>query len=562
VSRSKALPAAVIIIAVLLPLLNALPTWSGYLEERPPERVFLGFRYMAGDHFQYASFARQAADDGRLFMENRFTTEPQKGRFLLLYMWLAGEICRFTGLDVPGAWEVLRLVTGIAFMLAAWSFAGLLFKEAGGRMLAYLLIAFSGGIGWILYLITGEPAAGVTMASLKDAFNYQWNWSTFGSMLVPMWVAPAALLLVCASLLARESPGASAREKPPAPSRGKPKAVSGGTPAASIWRPAVAAALPPLIWFMHPYTGMVAYLAFGLFPLMPIAGAAWRLEAIPWPRVRANFRSALPSLLSFAVVAAYLLWAQNDEVYATSGGRVFTWNPTYSVFLYPFAYGLLLPLGIYGMRYAESIPARAREMTAAWLLAAVALSVNPFLSGVKFQYLIHLPLALFAAHGIRELRLRSARAKALSSGLGAVVFGALLFVNTPLILLKDMPKTAADPEIYSSSAEIDAMRFLRTQPGGTVLSSSRSGNRIAWLSAKTVYIGHWFLTIDINNKAAEVAGFFDARVPVAQKRAWLSQKGIRYVYAGPEEKGMGGVDPALGLGTIYDRNGVTIYAVP
>jgi len=535
--KPSRIPAVVLVIAVLLPLLNALPTWNGYLDERLPDRVFLGFRYMAGDHYQYASFVRQAADEGRFFMENRFTTEPQQGRYLLLYMWLAGQVCRFTGLDVPAAWEVLRFLSGIFFMLAAWSFAGRFFPDRKGRMLAYVLVAFSGGVGYLLYLITGEPGAGITVAYLKDAWNYQWNWSTFSSMLVPMWVAPAAIFVVCGAILAREK-------------------------AAGMRDAILLFALPPLIWFMHPYSGLAAYAAFGLYPLIPAAAALWSVQPIPWPKVGERLRAVLPALASFAVVAAYMLWARKDAVYAVNGQRVFTWNPTYSVFLYPFAYGLLLPLALFGMKWASSIPEKARHVTIAWLAAAVVLSVNPFLSGVKFQYLIHMPLALFAAHGILELRKRSKAARAMSSGLGAVVFGALLFAGTPLILLKDVPKTAGDADIYLSTPEIDAMKFLKEQPQGAVLCTTRSGNRIAWLSEKKVYLGHWFLTIDINTKGSEVAAFFDRRVPADQKLAWLHQKGLAYVYAGPEEKSLGGVDEGIGLRTIYDKGGVTIYTVP
>lgn len=536
--RAALIRVFVLLISLLVPLLSMIPTWNGYREERPPGKVFIGFRYLADDQYTYASFIGQAADEGRLFMENRFTTEPQKGRFLLLYMWITGQICRVTGLGIPAAWELMRLVTGVAFMLAAWSFISLLFQNPGSRTLAYLLVAFSGGIGWALYLITGEPGPGLTPAYLKDAFNYQWNWSTFGSMLMPLWVAPAAIFLLCARLLAQE---------------GKSLA---------IMRPLLGFILPPLIWFMHPYTGIAAYFAFGLFPFVPVASALWRTEAIDWKRFRGNLAKVFPALLSFVIVASYLLWAQQDEVYAINGRGIFTWNPTYSVFLYPFAYGLLLPLSMYGLRWGGSLPAGARDIMIAWLTSSVLLSVNPFFSGVKFQYLVHLPLALFAAYGVVELRRRFEYARTLSTGVGALVLGALLFLNTPLILVKDLPSTSDNPLIYVSTAEIDAMKFLNSQPPGNVLCGAKAGNRIPWLAAKKVYVGHWFLTIKHIEKQAEIAAFFDPRVHADQKRAWLYEHGIRYVYYGPDERAMGGVDPGLRLRTVYENGRVTIYAVP
>jgi hypothetical protein len=106
------------------------------------------------------------------------------------------------------------------------------------------------------------------------------------------------------------------------------------------------------------------------------------------------------------------------------------------------------------------------------------------------------------------------------------------------------------------------MRFLKEQPSGNVLSSVASGNRIAWLAAKNVYLGHWFLTIDRDRKLAEVQAFFGPQLSVEQKRAFLTAHQIRYVYYGPIERSVGPIDPALGLKTLYDQDGVTIYDVP
>ncbi len=527
----------VLIIALIVPLLNTLPSVDAYLKQRIPEKVFMGFRYTSNDHYTYASFVEQAADEGRFFMEDRLTTEPQKGRFLLAFMWLAGQIRRVTGLGIPLTWELLRIVTGAALLLAVWWFTGLLFKDASRRMLAYVFVAFGGGVGWLLYLITGGPGRSVTLPFLRDAFNHHWNWSTFGSMIMPLWIAPAAILLFCAGLVVRDLKSATVRTL-------------------------LLLILPPVIWFIHPYTGIAAYLTFGLFPLVPIASAAWRIEPIPWARFAESLKKILPALLSFTVVALYIRWARQDLVYATTAEHVFTWNPTYSIFLYPFAYGLLLPLALYGLKWGRSLPAHAREIMIAWLTSAVILAVNPFLSGVKFQYLVHLPLAIFAAHGVFELKQRSDWARRMSVGVPAMVFAVLLFLNAPLILIKEMPSTAAHPDIYLSSAEIAGMTSLKDFPPGNVLCSTRAGNRIAWLGAKKVYVGHWFLTPNHDKKQIEAAAFFNPRTPTDQKREWLAQKEIRYVYVGPDERAWGGIDPALGLTTLYDKEGVTVYEVP
>jgi hypothetical protein len=125
-----------------------------------------------------------------------------------------------------------------------------------------------------------------------------------------------------------------------------------------------------------------------------------------------------------------------------------------------------------------------------------------------------------------------------------------------------MPTIGSDTNIYLSASELAAMKFLKEQSPGNVLSSGWIGNRIPWLAGKKVYVGHWFLTIDYDRKLAEVASFFRPELSVEQKRAWLAQKEIKYVYHGGVEKSVGPVDPSLGLAKIYDQDGVAIYAVP
>jgi hypothetical protein len=532
---AKSLPILVLVIAIVIPLLAMIPTGYGYLVQRPPEKIFMGFRYMADDHNSYATFINQSAEEGKLFMENRYTTEPQKGRFVLLYMWLVGTISRLTGLGVIGSWELARFLAGFGFMLAAWCFSGVLFDDTRKRLLAYVFVGFSGGIGWLLSLLTAPLILGTSDGYLKDTFNFQWNWSTFGSMVTPLWVAPAALLLVCAYLIGGQ------RQR--------------------LWQ-YLGVVLPPLIWFMHPYTGIAAYLTFALFPLLPLFGAMWRLERLPWESVRERLATVWPMLLSTVIVLSYIFWAKQDQVYAASSQRVFTWTPTYSIFLYPFAYGLLLPLALYGIRWSGDLPRHARDILIAWLAAATILSVNPFLAGVKFQYLVHLPLAFFAVHGLVELKSRSQFVRNALKGAGVLLIGALLFLNSALLVLKVIPTTASDRNIFLHATEMQAMAFLKQQPPGNVLSSVWAGNRIAWLSAKKVYVGHWFLTIDGDRKLSEVKAFFGPELSVEQKRSWLATREIRYVYYGGVERYAGTVDPALGLKTIYDQNGVTIYAVP
>jgi len=146
----------------------------------------------------------------------------------------------------------------------------------------------------------------------------------------------------------------------------------------------------------------------------------------------------------------YLRWAITDAVFRDNSRHSAGWNASYSIFLYPLPCGLVLLLPLFGIRWSGSLAERPRQFLFSWLASSVAVSTNPLYAGVKDQYLVHLLLALFAA------------------------FGVLIFVNAPLTFLKDRPKTAAEGDIYVSQAEIEAARFLDSQPEGSVLCSFRS----------------------------------------------------------------------------------------
>ncbi len=68
----RAPPLPVLLLALTLPVLAMSQTGQGYYFQEAPERVFMGFRHMYDDHYQYAAFMRQAQNGGGLLMRNPF----------------------------------------------------------------------------------------------------------------------------------------------------------------------------------------------------------------------------------------------------------------------------------------------------------------------------------------------------------------------------------------------------------------------------------------------------------------------------------------------------------
>lgn len=529
--KPGAVRAALAAIALAAPLLTLVPPWYGYHVASPPERVFLGFRHMAVDHYLYASFLRQARDTGSPFMQNRFTSEPQDARYVPLFYWLLGVTVRLTGAPIVLLWEASRIAGGVLYVLLFWRLAGVWVSAPGRRVVGTAIFAFGGGVDWVVALVR---LVGLPVGALGLPYEYFWNWSAFGTLVVAHWVWGSLLILLVWSRLL------------------------GGGPARRV----VVAALLPVVWFVHPYSGFVAYGTLALVPLVPLVVAAARLEPPPWARIRASLGLALPGLASFGLVAAYALWARGDDVFRMNSAITYSWPSHFTVGWYPLTYGLLLPLAWFGLRVTAREATLGAELLLAWLAAAFVLSVNPVYQGVKFQYQLYPPLAILAARGLFHLLdVSPAARRALGSGAAVAALALVLGLDAPLSVVKDLPATKGTDELYLSAAELQAMRWLDAQPPGVVLCGYKCGSLVPWLAGKTAHFGHWGMTLHIQDKGRQVAWFFSPQAPLPVKRDVLRASRARYVYAGPAEAAAGPVDPALPLREVYRKDGVTIYEV-
>ncbi|HKY33242.1 MAG TPA: hypothetical protein VJV23_11945 [Candidatus Polarisedimenticolia bacterium] len=523
-------PPTILAAALTLSLAHAVPPLQGRLAQAPPQRVFLGFRYMAGDHHQYAAFIRQARDTGALRMHDPFTTEPHAPVFVFPFFWVLGLLSRLLGGSIPLAWDAARCALAFAYVIVFWRFTAGFFQRAGQRTAATVLFAFGGGLDWIAVALARTVLP--QLRTLEYPLEYFWNWSTFGTAVMPNWVWPALLTTVAVH----------------------------GVAQGRRWAGPVSALLLPVIWLSHAYTGMVAYLLFGLLPVVaaarkPAPGGPGRLRL-----AASHARAALPALLSFLPVGLYLLWATRDPVFEQVSGNGWLWTIRFSLAWYPLSYGLLLPLGLYGAASAWRERTLRSDIVLAWLAAAFLLSVNPWYAPAKFHYLLYPPLALLAARGAFALAAGRGRLARLAGRRWAAAAAVpLLFLNAPVSLLRDLPRPGVDPRAFLSEAELAAMRWLETRPAGPVLSSYNTGNVIPWLAGKPACVGHWFLTVNLAPKLEQVMAFFSPRAELSFKREILRGSRARYIYYGPEEARYGRVDPALGLAPAYEAGGVAVY---
>lgn len=134
------------LIPLAVALLRAIPFLATRLATAPEGDVYPAIGYNPIDTFAYLGFVRQAAETGDWLLFNPHTTLPQDGRYFLPLFSLLGWVCRLTGLSPFAALEWSRVPLIFGFFAVFWRFTDGLLVGRRQRLLAALLVAFSGGL--------------------------------------------------------------------------------------------------------------------------------------------------------------------------------------------------------------------------------------------------------------------------------------------------------------------------------------------------------------------------------------------------------------------------------
>jgi hypothetical protein len=193
-------------------------------------------------------------------------------------------------------------------------------------------------------------------------------------------------------------------------------------------------------------------------------------------------------------------------------------------------------------------------------LGATTLLANlPLFSPSRFLFLVHLPLCIAATIGIAVLRERGPAWMRARTTTVAAMFA--LFATNAAVVPMSLIEVRDDPYRYLSRAEFDVMGRMKRLDRGGVLAGAVSATYLPWLARHPVYLGHWFLTPDIEARAVLMRRFFSGRETRSWSEAFLRDNRIRYVYVGPLERSLGRLDPELPLERVIDGEGVEVYRV-
>jgi hypothetical protein len=508
-------------IGALALLLSSAPYLYGWFHT-PPGTVYTGLTYNIDDSCVYLSWMRQA-ENGRFFLHNQFSTDPQRGVLFNLLFLLLGNLVRLTRLPAIAIYHAARVLGGAGFLAAI---VALLREttECRGRRLAYAFVCFSAGIGWMW----GGYVASHSYGQPVDVWQPE-AISFLSLYFSPLFACALALMVVFLTSALRTERSGRLRD-------GIPAMVAGA-----------------LLGNFHSYDVIHVFAVYFAYRVVRDSTAR-RLDLRGWFRFAVIGAATLPTTI-------YVYWATRVEPIFFQ--RAFI-SKTLSPALRWDLAGFGLPLALAAvytllvalrLRRAESVDAPPEPETNSgfaflltWAVVGVAVAYVPVAFQRKMLMGAHVPICLLAGSGLSTLT------AGLSGDFPRIVAFFAVLLSAPsnaLFMLRDIDRLSANVSStshrpYLTTAETDALTFLRTHahPEDAVLVSpdASSQNRfpghplepylsvyVPALAGNVVYDGHWSETADYGQKLARARRFFRADTDDALRRQTLRDNDIRYV---------------------------------
>ncbi len=520
-------------------LITGIPYFYGFYSATPTH-AFAGFVDGHEDTYQYFSLARQAAE-GKLFFEDRYTTQPHAPKLINWVWWGLGKGMALTGWSAALTYQGFRFLTTFIFTITLYCFLGR-FLQGGTRFWGVALILFGGGFGGILKVFNKIFQIIPIDFGLPDVWLVEGH--AFYSLLIwPHFSLAVSLMLwiFLAFIKGLEQ---------------------------HRWRFfGVAGTLNLLLLFFHPFE-------FGvLFPVLSLAVLIWILTR------RERGLQALWGLLlilGLSLPALIYYFSLNQQpVWREVMGQMDLSTP--DPFQMALGFGLpfiIAVLTFQGFPLLSKITP-SRVLITSWFIGGFFIFYLP----VYFRWHLvngwQVPLYILALQGVEERILPYLKEKNLRLfrrlEVGKIFYpGLMIFVSlTSLYLVQSkitkIKQGALQPPYYLHQEELEALNWLNrnTKPEEAVFSGAEMGNVIPALAGNRVFIGHYCLTPGYKEKRREVKAFWQQPDYSLQRTSWLKSQGIRYIYQGLEEKYLGPYDPGKGVSIkkVFSNSQSTIYKV-
>lgn len=527
-------------------IVTSVPYVVGWLRSTP-DRVFGGFAFAIEDGYSYLAKMKQGAEGLWLF-QLPYTSEPHTPTIFYFFHLLLGKFSALTRFSTPLVYHLARVLCDALLLTVIYRFFAMFTAWRPVRRIAFLLILFSGGLGWLLILLGQTDWLGSAPLDLisPEAYNFL---ILYG---FPHLALARTLLLL----------GLIFWWRIPSIQNPKPKTQN------LSW-----------LWAGLCWLGMGLLVPFyvaviGAIVIVGLLADAIVARRIDWRNVGraalAGVIASVPLIYTFVMLAIDPIW----QVWANQL-VILSPHPLH----YVLGYALVGTLAIVGL--AKTWKRRAIDAKLiGWLIAVPFLIYIPFNSQRRLIESWQVPLVFSATVGLVYAVLpawsRSRLVKRLTQhrrytvhGLrswllaGILIFSAITYA---LLLIEQTARIMARVELgFRDGAELAALRWLdeRVTYDDVILSSYNTGNFLPVMVGARAFLGHGPETAYSDEKRQLVAEFYAADTSDEWRRQFLRQWPITYVFFGPLEEKVGQFDPrpADYLALVYDHDGYQIYRV-
>ncbi len=467
----------------------------------PEGTRFAGFLLNPIDGFSYLAKMRQGADGGWLF-RLPYANDPGDGVLLFIYPIFLGHLSRWLGTSLLPTYHAARLVAAAAMFAVAFIFLQRTVEPGRARWLAYLLVLFGAGQGWIAALAWGQTASDLWIAESMPFL------SAYANAHFPL---TAAAFLGLLALLAR-------------PERGRKRSRLLG------------AGMGFLLGAIQPFVMVVlAALLVGWLAWEWAAGGR-RRGWIPDSHLMDKVWLAALAFLGAAPWMAYDLWISRVHAAISAwNAQNLTLSPALSE--YVFGFGLLLPLALAGALRPEVHGRSQGRLLIAWAIGGLFLLYTPLPFQRRLSFMLYVPLAGLSALGLHHW-LRGGR----SFRLAAATLIAFSIPSQALILAAGLGGVRrGDPALVHLPGETEAYAWIEMNipREEVVLASPETGNRLPAFADVRVLYGHPFETPHADTWRETVQELFAWVGDEAQGLEELNALGVHWVFYGRRERALG-----------------------
>jgi hypothetical protein len=526
------------LIGVVLALVT-LPAIAGYLLAGGN---FLGGHYLnIGDIGVYISYIEQVKE-GKIFVANLFTSEPQKDVFLTPLWLVLGFIARVFNLSGILIFILAKIILGFFFLVFIfYKFLDLFFKRFFDKIIAFILICFSSGLGLFF-----KP-------NLKElVFDEKFIFAHFpADLLMPeantfLTLAHSGLFILSQLLIILIFyfflKGVYKRQY-------------------LIYLFFLAL----LSGFIHTYDFFIIEGVLAVY-----FGAKLVLSSFLRQRneIKEFLVKYLVTLLGFLPAIAYFFLVVKKE--PALWGWVeqnITLSP--SPVSYLIAFSFLIIFGLF------SLGLKAKEMDEklifllSWVLTIFFLIYSPLPFQRKLTNTLHIALAILATYSFVILvkGILTVNKKRYVNVIGIVLIFLFMslsnfsFIFTAIYDYKKYPEYFYLPEKYYQAA---AWLKNNSFSNDAILASARNGSFLPPLIARPVFLGHRHQTANLSLKKELLDNwFFKDNDQGEKKKEFLQNYNIKYIFYTDREKALGdyNLDKADFLQEVYNNEQVKIYKV-